>query len=600
MLSRIILQRAALLTLTLSTGRLHSVTPQSEPLVDIRGLTPQELRSAAFVLPAPQALHIEASGAEPRVNRDGSWWGDEDERNTWPAAAWILDARTREVVWDLRTARTERAANGVRHFTGSVQLPAGVYEAYFGSFVATSVSYRGSFREFISQQRERNRDHVTYGGPYVDDGSYRQFGLEIRGAGRRATDRDVDSATRAFTASAVLSLRPGGPGASERSTFELPRAMDVAVYAIGELRRDGAFDYGWLLNADTHRRVWEMAYAHTSDGGGAHKNRMVRTTLHLPAGRYVAYYVSDDSHDPEDWNAVPPYDPAFWGLTLRIADPTARAGVRPFAWSPVPEGQMIVALTKIGDDELRSRGFTLRRPMDVRIYALGEGSDPDGEMDDYAWILDVTTHTRVWAMRYPDTEPAGGADKNRLFDGTIHLDPGSYLVYYRSDGSHSYGHWNAAPPAERRYWGVSVFPANGQLEPAAVAPFEAGGRGGSAIAELVRMRDGERSHVAFSLDRATRVRVYALGEGMEGELVDYGWIEDARTGNTVWKMTYDATSDAGGARKNRLFDGTIRLPAGRYELHYETDGSHAFGDWNADPPDDPDAWGITLLPADVI
>ena len=49
-------------------------------------------------------------------------------------------------------------------------------------------------------------------------------------------------------------------------------------------------------------------------------------------------------------------------------------------------------------------------------------------------------------MSVDNTEPAGGADKNRLFDGTLHLAPGSYLVYYRSDGSHSYDDWNAAPP----------------------------------------------------------------------------------------------------------------------------------------------------------
>ena len=58
-----------------------------------------------------------------------------------------------------------------------------------------------------------------------------------------------------------------------------------------------------------------------------------------------------------------------------------------------------------------------------------------------------------------------------------------------------------------------------------------------------------------------------------------------------------ATEHAGGASKNRRFDGTIRLSAGEYVLRYETDGSHAFGDWNADPPDDPEMWGITVSQA---
>ena len=65
-------------------------------------------------------------------------------------------------------------------------------------------------------------------------------------------------------------------------------------------------------------------------------------------------------------------------------------------------------------------------------------------------------------------------------------------------------------------------------------------------------------------------------------MVDYGWIEDAKSGRRVWEMTYRMTEHAGGAKKNRRFDGVIRLPAGEYVLRYETDGSHSFGDWNAD------------------
>jgi len=49
-----------------------------------------------------------------------------------------------------------------------------------------------------------------------------------------------------------------------------------------------------------------------------------------------------------------------------------------------------------------------------------------------------------------------------------------------------------------------------------------------------------------------------------------------------------------GAAKNRRFEGTIKLPAGEYVLRYETDDSHAFGSWNAAPPDEPELYGITL------
>ncbi|MCK4754842.1 MAG: hypothetical protein KAS58_06385, partial [Calditrichia bacterium] len=96
---------------------------------------------------------------------------------------------------------------------------------------------------------------------------------------------------------------------------------------------------------------------------------------------------------------------------------------------------------------------------DVRIYALGEG-DRD-EMYDYAWIEDYNTDRTVWKMRYRDTRKAGGASKNRLFDGTIRLKRGTYVVYYVSDDSHSYSEWNKDPPRDRTSWGITIYTFNG-------------------------------------------------------------------------------------------------------------------------------------------
>jgi hypothetical protein len=335
-----------------------------------------------------------------------------------------------------------------------------------------------------------------------------------------------------------------------------------------------------------------MTYATTDPAGGSSKNRIAHETVRLKPGRYVAYFVSDNSHSPDDWNGVPATDPEFWGLTLRVANPAARAAVRPFDYQPVPEGQTIVSLIGIGDQATRSEGFTLKRPMDVHIYAMGEASGED--MVDYAWIVDAEHHKRVWTMRYDDTEHAGGGEKNRLFDGTVHLVPGNYRVYYRSDDSHSAHDWNAAPPAEERYWGVSVFPASGKLNRADIGPFERSGRGNSpALAQLVDMGDEEDARRTFQLTASTRLRVFALGEGRNGDMFDYGWIEDSN-GRTVWKMTYDETEPGGGADKNRMFEGLITLPAGTYVLRYSSDGSHSQAHWNDEPPDDPDGWGISV------
>ena len=79
---------------------------------------------------------------------------------------------------------------------------------------------------------------------------------------------------------------------------------------------------------------------------------------------------------------------------------------------------------------------------------------------------------------------------------------------------------------------------------------------------------------------------------------DWGWISDKKTGATVWEMTYSMTNHAVGARKNRMVNTTVILDKGEYVLHYETDDSHAYSDWNSDPPEDPEYWGITLYPED--
>ncbi|HMD13884.1 MAG TPA: hypothetical protein VKI62_04615, partial [Bacteroidota bacterium] len=99
----------------------------------------------------------------------------------------------------------------------------------------------------------------------------------------------------------------------------------------------------------------------------------------------------------------------------------------------------------------------------------------------------------------------------------------------------------------------------------------------------------------FSLNKPEHIRIYAIGEGQNKTMYDYGWIEDANTGTVVWEMTYSMTFHAGGGRKNRMVNTTIVLDKGNYVLHFVSDDSHSYGNWNTDPPDDPTMWGITLF-----
>jgi hypothetical protein len=568
-----------------------NVAQAQSSVVDLKNLKPRQVQSAVFTLSSPQDLQVHAIGAE--AGEDGgtfSWitamWntssrkGDEP-REPWMGNAWILDLSTRRVVWELSEASTRRGHHSLRTFDGPVHLPAGTYEAFYSAF--PTMYWTDEDGDTTTAQKFVN---------WLADQGWDEFRLSIQGSARVLTGADAERARRSLDANAVVTLRGDHAEAFLQSGFSLDRATQVELYAVGEARDTAEFDTGWLVNADTREKIWKMTWRDSSPAGGALKNRTARVTRTLPAGRYAAFYATDDSHDAHEWNAPPPHDPEAWGLVVRIADPAARAAIKTIAYDHVPAAATIVAVTGVGDGETRSSGFTLTRPMDVRVYAIGEGRE--GRMFDYGWITSADSRQKVWEMRYADTEHAGGDAKNRLVDRTVHLDKGSYIVHYVTDDSHAAGEWNASAPFDGRHWGITLLAASGTLDRRAVEAY-AERNDVNVIAQVTGVRNHDAPRKRFVLDRQTELRIYALGESSGGQMADYGWIEDAKTGRTVWEMTSRTSLPAGGAPKNRKFDGVVTLPAGEYTLRYETDDSHAFGSWNAAPPDDPEMWGITLF-----
>lgn len=89
--------------------------------------------------------------------------------------------------------------------------------------------------------------------------------------------------------------------------------------------------------------------------------------------------------------------------------------------------------------------------------------------------------------------------------------------------------------------------------------------------------------------------IYALGEAQDSTLVDYGWIENAVTGETVWEMTFENSVHGGGDLRNRKVVDNIQLPAGTYTLHFVYNGSHQNDDWQGAPPERPFYYGITVF-----
>jgi len=548
-----------------------------------------ELQSAFFTVERGLPIQLEAVGAQ---------WEDGDHMFVY---AWIIDAHRRTMIWSMDEEITQRVKGSkwLRRFADRVDITPGTYQVYLYHGRPGFLDGGADFERLSDMLKALGRwleDHKK-------DVSGDRTGAELTGkcfvqlTGDASALRSVSSP--ALPEPFVKLVHPEDNAYLSRG-FSLSGNADLEVYSLGEYS-DGAesmVDWGWIIDAHTRERVWEMGFKNTDWAGGAGKNRRFRDRVHFRAGDYIAYFVTDDSHASDDWNADPPYDPDGWGLQVFAVDASARTNIKPF--QEAHEAAAIVRLVGIGDNELRSAAFRVAQPVRLRIYALGEDDRFGDRMADYAWIVRTGKTEKVWTMTGINTKPAGGAGKNRVFDGLVSLGPGDYVVYYTSDGSHSYGGgWSSSPPFDQKSYGVTVLPADPADATSAVTPIaQTDLPKPNVLAEITAVREDADLTRSFSLTSPTRVHIHAVGEGTRGGMADYGWIESELTGDIVWEMTYRKTVHAGGADKNRTVDQTILLDKGEYILHYVSDGSHSFGDWSATPPDDPMSWGIIVTRAE--
>lgn len=576
-------------------------TPRGmKDIVSLWDFTRDEVKGTGFVLAANAEVHISALGGGDRsIWRDMS--DDQDDSRMY-AGGWIINADTRDVVWEMTMDNTS-GSSSKRSFDGTVDLKPGAYEVYYsahGYYYSSTFSNSSINIDRRTSNRSKNWSGSgllrIFGGDSNEE-MYDEFMDHARNYGISVSvDESQAGSVKMFDApkkTPNVVFQKTGLGDSEfiEKGLTLSRPLKLHVYALGEGRRsDDIFDHGWIVDSKTRKRVWDMTERNVRYAGGASKNIRWTGDVELGKGVYEVYYVTDDSHSSEDWNAKPPYDPFNYGITISAANESDKNAV---TTGDVPnmEKNVIVNLTKVGDDDYVSGGFRLNASTTIRVYAIGERDGDD--MADYGWILNAKTRERVWSMESRETTHAGGDSKNRMIDEVLTLPKGEYLAYYQTDGSHSYDNWNSDPPYDERHYGLTVMGWSETYDPKSVASFSEGDED-NVIAQLIRVRDDRHESKEFTIDRPTRVQVYAVGEGVDHEMADFGWIEDTKTGRTVWEMTYGMTERAGGAQKNRMVRSELTLEKGTYELHYQTDGSHSFNDWNDTPPDDRLHWGITI------
>ena len=540
---------------------------------EVRDFRHRDLSEQGISLKKDLHLKIEAWGMS------GRW----DENLL--AYGWIVDSQTRKVVWKMTTKyASERRRDYRRKVEEEIQLPAGQYEVYFTGYPRWGNWGRG-YRDF---------------GDFLSDlfgGFQRNWRTEAKSWGLALSVDEKDQDAVALTGipedgeGTIVQLIALGDDEFEKQGFSLSRETRIRVYAVGEGDDGEMYDYGWIVDASSGDKVWEMKYRATDWAGGAEKNRTVDETMTLPKGDYMVYFVTDGSHSYDEWNRLPPHDPRYCGITLWGVEQGFQKDLVVKPYDLEKNGRTIVDITRVDDDRFEEEQFTLTKPARVRIRCLGEYGYSDRFVD-YGYILDAKTRETIWEMKRRNTDHAGGAKKNRMFDGVVSLKPGNYEVYYVTDGSHSYRRWNAGPPYNPEAWGISLWGVGEDFDPESVTSYREE-ENPDLLVQIVRVGDHERIRRRFSLTNPTRVRIYAIGEGDDDEMYDYGWIENER-GRIVWKMEYWDTERAGGAKKNRMVNEVVRLDEGDYEVRYRTDGSHSFEDWNASPPLDPAHYGITV------
>ena len=573
------------------------------PVVTLRDFSGKELKMIGIEIPQSITFHVKALGA----GGDNDWKNRDDEMF---AYAWILDAETRQPVWKMNRGNTSSRRDD-REFDDNITLNRGSYEVYFA---ACTFSYRTSFKHITINVD--HRDNEFPGGKKDDKGFFsffkgwwsddigkswekrsRQWGIEM------LVDDSKASMIRTFTPPKELPnvlFKATGLGENElvRSGFMLSEPATLHIYALGETLSDREpADHGWIVNAADRSRVWDLRSGRTLSAGGSPKNIKSDRDITLGKGKYVVYYVTDDSHSNADWNAAPPDDPLNWGITITATDDRDKKKFKPYRYEE--DENVIVSITRVQNDENRSEGFTLKENSKIRVYAFGERSNERRLLADYGYITDAKTRQKVWAMDIDRTNHAGGASKNFFVDEVIALPRGSYVVTYISDDSHAYDQWNASPPFDPEHYGITVMGAGEDFKMSVVGKYVEE-RDKNVIAQIVRVRNNANKEERFTLDRTTKIRVYVIGEGEKRVMYDYGWIQDAKSRDVVWEMTYSMTLHAGGSRKNRMVNTTILLDKGTYVLHYVSDDSHCYGNWNADPPEDQQYWGITIYQDDGI
>lgn len=528
--------------------------------------------------------------AEVEIEAIASGWPKEDVLFTY---AWLLDLRTRAVVWKMDAGDVKKMNHDNVRAKERIQLPAGDYAVYF-----TAQGDRFPVKKQIKFLKLFELGTIDIRGgmmvPWDRYGKPSEWKVTVRAVEKDFPPGAVSSPARPPDLGAIVQFRKMESMNFARTALEVREKVRLRILAIGEyVGREQSFcDAAWIEDLDSCERVWEMTLINTKPAGGAKKNRIFDDEVSISPGRYMVCYASDDSHAYDHWNARPPFDPESWGVTLI---PVESVGSEVVAVIPDPPDENVIArIERVGDSEFQRMGFGLSHGTDVCVRCLGEWDRSNSRFFDYGWIEDARTLDKVWTMEFTHGIYAAGEARNRLVTERVRLGAGDYYVCYATDEAHSYPKWHNHPPFDPKSWGISLRGIGEDFSMDWVRRFDEAD-GPVAVIRIAPVGDDVRRRVRFEVITPIKFKVIALGEGKRRDMFDFGYLVREDTGETVWEMDYADTRPAGGDRKNRRCERVLSLEPGLYSLHYRSDDSHSFDDWNTDPPDDAHFWGVTLI-----
>lgn len=549
----------------------------------IKEILDQGLYRKTFTLTQPVDVEIEAISA-------GSI--DEDVLFSY---AWLLDLDSRRVVWQMEIDRAEEVRHENVLVREELNLAPGNYALYFSA-------HGGNFpikkKITLLKLFELGTIDIKGGVPtdWDSHGRASEWRVSVTALDRDFPEDAILSPARHADLDALVAFREARSGEFFRTGLIVKRPVRLRILSLGEYAaREQCFaDGAWIEDLDSCDRAWEMTLTNTHSAGGAKKNRVFDSTVSLEPGHYLVCYATDDSHSYGEWNMQPPFDPESWGVTIFLLDGESREAVEVVEDPPTEEP--IVKIDRVGNAEFHRLGFNLRKNTEICIRAFGEWDRSNGRFLDYGWIEDALTLDKIWSMEFDHGYYAAGEARNRMVTDHIALAAGNYYLCYVSDYAHAYGSWSNHPPFDPSAWGIGLRAIGEDFDPNDVKLFDET-EGPAAIIRIAPVQNSVHRRVRFAVKDPTKIKIIALGEGSRGDMYDYGWLEreDDHGVKTVWRMEYNDTHHAGGGKKNRRCEKVMTLEPGRYVLHYTSDNSHAFEEWNTDPPADTHLWGVTLL-----